>query len=52
MIYITLNKMKPDTVHKGQLFDIEKQFGPGWSMWDFVELVIFPQTELLIGEWP
>ena len=26
--------------------------GPGWSLWDFVELDIFPQTELLIGEWP
>ena len=31
-------------------FDIEKQSGPGWSLWDFVELDIFPQTELLIGE--
>ena len=52
MIHITLNKMKPHTVHKVTVFDIEKQSGPGWSLWDFVELDIFPQTELLIGEWP
>lgn len=50
MIHITVNKMKPDTVHKGTVFDIEKQSGPGWSLLDFVELDIFPQTELLIGE--
>lgn len=35
---------------QGQLFDIEKQSGPGWSMWDLVERDIFPQTKLLIGE--
>ena len=30
--------MKPHTVHKVTVFDIEKQSGPGWSLWDFVEL--------------
>ena len=42
--------MKPGTIHQGELLDIEKQSVSGVGMWDFVELGIFPQTELLIGE--
>lgn len=44
--------MKPDTVHKAQLLDTEKKFGPRIEHMGFFELDIFSQTELLIGEWP
>lgn len=29
MLNVTLNKMKADTIHKGQLLNIEKQSEPG-----------------------
>lgn len=54
MLYDRCNieQIKPDTIHKGQLLDIEKQSGLRIEMWDFIEFDISLQTELLIGEWP
>lgn len=52
MLYEICNseQIKPDTIHKGQLLDIENQSGSSIEMWDFVEFDISLQTELLIGE--
>lgn len=52
MLYDICNteQIKPDTIHKGQLLDIEKQSGLRIEMWDFIEFDISLQTELLIGE--
>lgn len=42
MMYITWDKMKSVTIHKGQLLDIEKQSGPGMEHVGFCWTWYFP----------
>lgn len=46
-----LNKVKPDTVHTGQLQSVEEQFIERLTSFNSVEHC-FLHTEQLIGEWP